>query len=66
MNAKQAMELIINAIGKGIGCIKLEAGETCPFCGHKKGVRKVSKKMLEANRLNIRKAIEARKANKQN
>ena len=39
--------------------IKLEPGEICPFCGRKKGSRKVSEKMRRANQENIKKAIKA-------
>lgn len=41
--------------------IELEPGECCPFCGRKKGSRKVSEKMLRANKENIKKALEARR-----
>ena len=41
--------------------IKLEPGECCPFCGRKRGSRKVSEKMLRANQENIKKALEARR-----
>ena len=41
--------------------IELAPGECCPFCGRKKGSRKVSEKMLRANQENIKKALEARR-----
>lgn len=40
--------------------VHLQPGETCPFCGRKKGKRTVTDKMLEANRRNAKKAREAR------
>lgn len=68
MNAKEMKEQICTAVvnvlkthlEKGVK-IKLDRGERCPCCGHKKSQRKVSEKMVAANRENIKKAIEARR-----
>lgn len=61
MNASEALATIAgnitDAVKKALK-IKLEPGEVCPCCGHKKGTRKVSARMLAANRQNIKKAIE--------
>lgn len=60
MNAKEAKEKISAAVVETMK-IKLERGERCPFCGHKKGERKVTQKMIDANRRNAKKAVQARK-----
>lgn len=60
MNAKEMKEQICAAVVKALK-ITLERGERCPCCGHKKGQRKVSEKMIAANRENVKKAIEARR-----
>lgn len=60
MNAKEAKEQVAAAV-IGAMKVKLEPGEICPCCGHKKGSRKVSQKMIEANRRNLEKAKKARK-----
>lgn len=60
MNATDAINTITDAIKKAMK-IKLAAGETCPCCGHKKGQRKVSDKMLAANRENLKLAQDARR-----
>lgn len=61
MNATEALNTISGAVVKALKCIKLAPGEICPCCGHKKGSRKVSEKMLAANRENIKKAVAARR-----
>ena len=62
MNAKELLAIISENIIKSLK-IKLEAGETCPCCGHKKRAKmKATQAMLEANRINVQKAIKARKA----
>ena len=61
MNATEAINTITDAVKKALK-IKLAAGETCPCCGHKKGSRKVSEKMLAANRRNLKLAQEANRA----
>lgn len=58
MNADDAMTIITLAVKRALK-IKLEAGETCPCCGHKKASRKVTPKMLDANRRNLKLAVEA-------
>jgi heterodisulfide reductase subunit B len=58
MNAKEALDKIIGAVQNSLK-IKLEPGETCPCCGHKKASRKVSEKMLAANRRNLKLAVAA-------
>jgi hypothetical protein len=60
MNATEAIATITEAVIKALK-IRLAPGEKCPFCGHKKGQRKVSEKMLAANRANIRLANDARR-----
>lgn len=67
MNQKEAIEAIkqnflqeVEDLIKRSVNLKLEAGEYCPFCGRKKGSRKVSEKMLAANRRNIKLAQERR------
>ena len=40
---------------------KLEPGEVCPCCGHRKGKRQASEKMIVANRKNIKLAHAARR-----
>ena len=60
MNANDAINTITDAIKRALK-IKLEPGEVCPCCGHKRGSRKVSEKMLAANRRNIKLAHDARK-----
>jgi hypothetical protein len=52
MNVTEVLRIIDEL--KGIIKVKLSPGEICPCCGHKKGSRKVSEKMLEANRRNIK------------
>lgn len=62
MNATEAIQnATAAAVIKAMGTIKLEPGETCPCCGRKKGIRKVSEKMLAANRANVKLAHEARR-----
>ena len=62
MNAKEAVANIMDAVVKSLK-INLDAGETCPCCGHKKQNRRtISEKMLAANRRNIKKANELRRA----
>lgn len=58
MNANEATTAITEAVKKALK-IKLAPGEVCPCCGHKKGSRKVSEKMLAANRRNIKRAHDA-------
>lgn len=58
MNASEAMNTITEAVKKALK-IKLAAGEVCPCCGHKKASRKVSEKMLAANRRNLKLAQDA-------
>lgn len=60
MNASEAITEITEAVKKALK-IKLKPGEVCPCCGHKKGSRKVSEKMLAANRENIKLAQDARR-----
>ena len=61
MNATEAIQTVTEAVIKAMKSIKLAPGETCPCCGRKKGTRKVSEKMLAANRRNIQLAAEARR-----
>jgi heterodisulfide reductase subunit B len=58
MNATEAINSITEALKKALK-IKLAPGEVCPCCGHKKGSRKVSEKMLAANRRNLQLAQDA-------
>ena len=59
MNAKEALDNIIGAVQKSLK-IKLDYGETCPCCGHKKQNKRVTtEKMIAANRKNQKKAVEA-------
>jgi heterodisulfide reductase subunit B len=58
MNATEAINTITDTVKKALR-IKLAPGEVCPCCGHKKGSRKVSEKMLAANRRNLQLAVEA-------
>lgn len=58
MNATDAMTIITLAVKRALK-IKLAPGETCPCCGHKKASRKVSEKMLRANRENLKLAVAA-------
>lgn len=51
---------VIEALKQGV---ELEPGERCPCCGTKKRKHKLSEKMLEANRRNIKKAFKARQTN---
>lgn len=59
MNEKEATEAITSAVKKALK-IKLEPGEVCPCCGRVMSKRRVSEKMLAANRENLKKANEAR------
>lgn len=58
MNATEAINTITEAVKKALK-IKLAPGEVCPCCGHKKASRKVTPKMLAANRRNLKLAVEA-------
>lgn len=58
MNASEAINTITEAVKKALR-IKLAPGEVCPCCGHKKGSRKISEKMLAANRRNLKLAQDA-------
>lgn len=61
MNTHEALQGVTDVVLNAIKSIKLAPGETCPCCGRKKGSRKVSEKMLAANRRNIKLAHEARR-----
>jgi hypothetical protein len=60
MNATESINAITEAVKRALK-IKLAPGEVCPCCGHKKGSRKVSEKMLAANRKNLEKARRLKK-----
>ena len=64
MNAHEAITTVTDAVVRAMKSIKLEPGETCPCCGRKKGIRKVSEKMMAANRENIKLAHTARRKQK--
>lgn len=57
MNAEKAKKQVENVI-KALR-VNLEPGEICPCCGHKRSKRRVSGKMIAANRENQKKAVEA-------
>lgn len=66
MTAEEAIQFIQEAVQEAILKaikFKLAPGESCPFCGHKRGKRQVSEKMLAANRANIKQAHVARRKN---
>lgn len=60
MNATEAITTITEAVKKALK-IKLQPGEVCPCCGHKKSSRNVTAKMLAANRENLKLAQEKRR-----